>query len=178
MATDGQGPIEHDLVESAMLASITVTGVEVTPTSTGDRHVRIVGRLGDDDEPDAEWAALGFIYAVGLLSFHDARPRGVSGIEFQEHDDWTAADMLRCLRYERGRLVFGSDYVRERMMKTDVTVRPDGSFTLDTTNSGEAATRWVTRLQGKKVLGPVPGSGRTDGSDDTEPGEGGATDET
>ena len=80
--------------------------------------------------------------------------------------------------YERGRLVFGSDYVRERMMKTDVTVRPDGSFTLDTTNSGEAATRWVTRLQGKKVLGPVPGSGRTDGSDDTEPGEGGATDET
>jgi hypothetical protein len=96
---------------------------------------------------------LGFIYAVGLLSFHDARPRGVSEIHFQARDDWTSADMLRHLRYERGALTFDADYLRGRMMKTSLAIRRDGSFLLDNTNRGEAATRWITRLQGKKVHG-------------------------
>ena len=52
-----------------------------------------------------------------------------------------------------------TDYVRGRMMKTDVTVFPDGRFTLTTTNRGEAASRWVTQIQGKKVLRPVPAVG-------------------
>src|SRR5439155_15355159 len=112
------------------------------------------GRLGDDEESHAEWAALGFIYALGVLSCAAARPRGVSGIDFEEHDQWTAADLLRHLRYERGRLVCETDYVRGRMMKTDVTVFPDGRFTLTTTNRGEAASRWVAQIQGKKVLRP------------------------
>jgi len=45
------------------------------------------------------------------------------------------------------------------MMKTDVTVFPDGRFTLTTTNRGEAASRWVAQIQGKKVLRPVPAAG-------------------
>jgi len=52
-----------------------------------------------------------------------------------------------------------------RMMKTDVTVFPDGRFTLTTTNRGEAASRWVTQIQGKKVLRPVPPAS------EPEPGE-------
>ena len=100
-----------------------------------------------------------------MLSFAAARPRGVSGIDFEQQDQWTAADLLRHLRYERGRLVCETDYVRGRMMKTDVTVFPDGRFTLATTNRGEAATRWVALLQGKKVLRPVPAGG------EPEPGE-------
>jgi len=40
-----------------------------------------------------------------------------------------------------------TDYVRGRMMKTDVTVFPDGRFTLTTTNRGEAASRWVALLR-------------------------------
>ncbi len=155
MTCEVQDRIEHELIKNATLAEIAVATVEITPTSTGDRHVRIEGRLGDDDSSAVEWAAFGFIYAVGLLSFHDARPRGVSGIEFQERDEWNAADMLRHLRYERGSLEFESDYVRGRTMKTDVTIRRDGLFTLQTTNRGEAATRWIGRLQGKKVLAPV-----------------------
>jgi hypothetical protein len=55
-----------------------VTHTEVSPTSTGDRHVRVEGRLGDDEENHAEWAAIGFIYALGVLPFAAARPRGVS----------------------------------------------------------------------------------------------------
>jgi hypothetical protein len=37
-------------------------------------------------------------------------------------------------------------------MKTDVTVRPNGSVTLTTRNRGESALRWVDRLKGKKIL--------------------------
>ncbi len=76
-------PIEHELLRNAVAAEVTVTSTEVSPTSTGDRYVRIEGRLGDDEESHAEWAALGFIYALGVLSFAAARPRGVSGIDFE-----------------------------------------------------------------------------------------------
>ena len=39
--------------------------------------------------------------------------------------------MLRGVRYERGSLSFETDYVRGRLMKANVTIRPDGSFSLD-----------------------------------------------
>src|SRR5438128_7542129 len=158
-------PIEHELLRNAVVAEVTVTKVEVSPTSTGDRYVRIEGRLGDDENTDVEWAAVGFIYAIGVLSFAAARPRGVSGMHFEKEDQWTAADLLRHLRYERGRLVCETDYVRGRMMKTTVTVFPDGRVTLTTTNRGEAASRWVAQIQGKRVLRPVPSAG------EPEPGE-------
>lgn len=148
-----------------MAAEVTITATTINPTSTGDRHVRVEGRLGDDEQDDVEWSAFGFIFAIGLLSFHDARPRGYSGMHFNAHDQWTAADMQRHLRYERGRLAFDADYVRGRMMKTTVTIYADGRFTLDTMNRGESATRWITRIQGKKVLAVVPASG------DIEPGD-------
>ena len=79
-------PIEHELLRNAVAAEVTVTNTEVSPTSTGDRYVRIEGRLGDDEESHVEWAALGFIYAIGVLSFAAARPRGVSGMDFEEKD--------------------------------------------------------------------------------------------
>lgn len=148
--------IEQELLRNAMLAEVAVIDITISPTSTGDRHVRMEGRLGDDEHEDVEWSAFGFIYAIGLLSFHDARARGFSDMHFEAHDQWTAADMQRHLRYEHGRLSFETDYVRGRMMKTDVTIFPDGRFTLDTTNRGEAASRWVARIQGKKVLAAVP----------------------
>jgi len=53
-------PIEHELLQNAVAAEVTVT----SPTSTGDRYVHIEGRLGDDEENHVEWAALGFIYAA------------------------------------------------------------------------------------------------------------------
>src|SRR5438552_16798528 len=98
-------PIEHELLRNAVAAEVTVTSTELSPTSTGDRYVRIAGRLGDDEQSHVEWAALGFIYALGVLSFAAARPRCASGIHFEEHDQWTAADLLRNLLHERGRLV-------------------------------------------------------------------------
>ena len=119
--------------------------------------MHIEGRLGldenDDGEPtnEAEYYAFGFIYAR-VRSFTDARPRGASEMHFEEADDWAAGDMLRHLRFERGELHFYADYVRGRCMKTTVIARADVTFMLDAVNRGEAATRWIAKLQGKKLL--------------------------
>jgi hypothetical protein len=40
-------------------------------------------------------------------------------------------------------------------MKSDVTIRPDGSVTIETRNRGESATRWVQLLKGRKHLAAV-----------------------
>ncbi len=160
---DDDPPIEYELIRDATLAELVVTETSITSTvGDDDKHVRIEGRFGpveDDDERDAgadvEHYSFGFIYAVGILSFGDARPRGVSGIEFREKDDWTVADMLRRLRFEQGELRFYADYVRGRCLKTTIVVRKDGSFLVDTVNRGEAATRWIAKLQGTKTLSVV-----------------------
>src|SRR6266566_1880281 len=43
-------PIEHELLRNAVVAEVTVTSTEVSPSSTGDRNVRMEGRLGDDED--------------------------------------------------------------------------------------------------------------------------------
>ena len=158
MTDPEQPPIEYELLLQATLAEVVVADTQINPTSADDKHVRMEGRLrldeDDDGEPanEAEHYAFGFIYALGVLSFTDTRPRGVSGMHFEETDDWAAGDMLRNLRFERGELHFYADYVRGRCMKTTVIVRTDGTFMLDAVNRGEAATRWIAKLQGKKLL--------------------------
>jgi hypothetical protein len=158
-------PIEYELLRDATLAEIAVVGTQINPTSADDKHVRIEGRLGleedENGEPanDVEHFAFGFIYALGVLSFADARPRGVSGMHFEQKDAWAVGDMLRRLRFERGELRFYTDYVRGRCMKTTIIVRANGTFTLDTVNRGEAATRWIAKLQGKKLLRAISDAG-------------------
>jgi len=155
--TDDQKPIEYELLHTATLAEISIISTYVQPTTNGDSRVVIEARVGngEEGENDVEWSAFGLIYALGVLSFSDARPRGVSGVDFEEQDDWYVGDMLRYLRFERGELCFHADYVRGRLLKTTVTVRPDGTFRLETLNRGESATRWIARLQGKKLLSVV-----------------------
>lgn len=158
-------PIEYELLRQAALAEIVVSDTQINPTSADDKHVRMEGRLGveedEDGEPanDAEHYAFGFIYALGVLSFADARPRGASGMYFEEKDDWAVGDMLRRLRFERGELHFYADYVRGRCMKTTVIVRADGTFMLDAVNRGEAATRWIAQLQGRRFLRAIGDAG-------------------
>lgn len=154
MPTDDK-PIELDFIETIAGADVVVLKTVKTPTTADDWHVRIDGRIGDPEDDDVEFAGMGFLYAIGLLSFADARPRGVSDMHFVSTDEWSAADMLRHFRFERGELCFDADYVRGRCVKTQLDVRRDGTFTLQTTNRGEAATRWIGRLHGKKVLTPV-----------------------
>lgn len=144
--------IEHELLRQAVCVLEDCT-VEVT-TEHFMENTRL--RVTMQAEPDLlESCALGVIYALGVLSFHDARPRGNSGMDFAEKDDWTVADLLRGLTFPAGRVYFYADYVRGRMLKTGVEIFPDGRIVLETQNRGEAATRWVAKLKGKKMLALV-----------------------
>lgn len=141
--------IEHELIRQAScLVDLQVVDTQVEHFGE-NTHVKITMR--EDPEILAS-CALGIIFAFGVLSFHDARPRGVSDMHFIENDSWTAADMIQHLRFPRGRIEFDADYVRGRMMKTVVEVHADGTITLETNNRGESATRWVSRLQGKRII--------------------------
>jgi hypothetical protein len=46
------------------------------------------------DEELGDTCAHRFILTVGVLSFHDRRPRGVSGQWFEDGDQFTAADTV------------------------------------------------------------------------------------
>ncbi len=107
------------------------------------------------EEDLLESCAFGLIFVLGMLSFHDGRPRGVSGKWFEDDDEFTSDDMLRHLTFERGTLRMYVDYLRGRCIKTDVSVSSDGRVELKTVNRGQAATRWVERLKGQSFLKAV-----------------------
>jgi hypothetical protein len=133
-------PIAYDLLEQVLGLELEVTAVE---TDTFADNMRVTVTMRDDPEA-LEGTAFGLIFVLGVLSFHDARPRGVSEIAgYSEDDEWMVSDMLRHLRFERGALYFYADYVRGRMMKTTIEVAGDGTIRLETINRGQAATRWV-----------------------------------
>ena len=117
--------------------------------------LRLTLSFDDEDSPEedraeiVEWGALGFLFAIGVLSFADARPRGLSEVE---SDDFRLSDLLAGLRFQNGELRLDTDYLRGRRLKTRVAVRPDGTGTLETVGRGKAALRWITRLKGKKPL--------------------------
>lgn len=136
-----------------LLKRIVGTRIRILKTEGEERPDRSWQRLTCHvHREDIPWSALGLIFALGLLSFSDARPRGNSHVDYREDDDWSVADMLERLRFERGLLVFDADYVRGRMTKTEVTIHPNGHVVVETRNRHEMATRWIRLLQGKKHL--------------------------
>lgn len=106
---------------------------------------------------DVEDGALALVFAVAALSFHDARPRGTSDIDYVERDEWTLDDLGRHLHFTGGTLHLDTDYVRGRMMKTTVTVWPSGIVEIRTINRHQMASRWIGTLMGKKHLRIVSG---------------------
>ncbi len=152
----------YKLLETGALVRFDVMGTRIEPSPGGDMvFVRIDLRLGEEGadgerSEDHQWGAFGFMFCLAMLSFHDARPRGVSGVDFVERDELTVVDFVEHLRYERSELRFAADYLRGRCVKTDITVRGDGTSTIETRNRGEAAIRWVRRLQGKRLMEAVP----------------------
>lgn len=152
----------YKLLETGALVRFDVVDTRIETSPGSDMvFVRIDLRLGEEEEDgersdDHEWGALGLIFCLAMLSFHDARPRGVSGVDFVDRDEFTVADFVEHLRYKRSELRFSADYLRGRCVKTDIAVRSDGTSTIETRNRGEAAMRWVRRLQGKKLMEVVP----------------------
>jgi hypothetical protein len=162
MVTPEDLPIEYELLKDVVALNLKVLDTKIEHFED-NIHVKIVmqdvdpeAETGEEEDSNViESCAFGLIFALGVLSFADARPRGVSDMHYIEKDDWRVGDMLRHLRFERGRLHFYADYVRGRMLKTTINIDTDGKITLETVNRGEAATRWVAKLQGKKVIGLV-----------------------
>lgn len=114
---------------------------------------------GDDEDIEpaeiVEWGAFGFLFILATLSFHDARPRGISEVDFLTKDDFTVDDFFKCLTYGQNGLHLRADYIRGRCMKTDITIRPDGTVTLTTWGRGQSALRWLDKLQGKTLIDVV-----------------------
>ena len=158
---DVSRPAWQQLLETGILVQFRILDTH-TESAPDKESVAVRADLiftGDDADTEpsevAEWGACGFLYTVALLSFDDARPRGYSENDFLAKDNFTAGDFFECLSYRNGELHLGIDYVRGRCMKTDITVRPDGTATLQTWGRGQTALRWLDRLQGKKKLALV-----------------------
>lgn len=143
------------LLEKGTLVEFKILDVQVMPgPDDAEFGVRIDLRLGDEDEDssDVEWGGPGFCFVLAVLSFADARPRGASEMDYQEHDQITLMDFLEGFSFLRGELHFRGDYIRGRRLKTDVTVKPDGAVTLQTVGRGKAALQWLDCLKGKKMM--------------------------
>jgi hypothetical protein len=146
-------PIGHKLIKDATLINFEILKTEVEPTA--DQEDKVVTIELQLEEEMIDTCALGFMFALGVLSFHDGRPRGVSGHWFEDDDELSIDDFLLHLTYRRGALCVYFDYIRGRCLKTTVEVSPDGKLYMQTVNRGEAATRWVDKLRGKKFLRPT-----------------------
>jgi len=154
-------PYEYDLLHDVIALDLKVVSSE-----RSDFMDTVHMKMTLQEDPDIlESCSFGIIYALGVLSFAGARPRGVSGMHFEEKDEWLVPDMLRHLRFQHGSLHFYADYVRGRMMKTTVEVRQDGTILLETINRGESAARWVATLQGKRKFAIVEEDEGTDGAE-------------
>jgi len=158
---DPETSAEHRLLETGTLVRFRVvdTQTQVSPDKE-NVFVRIDLVFEDDEDTDpeqiVEWAAFGFLFTLAALSFHDARPRGMSEIDYRPDDAFTVADFFDSLSFGHGELHLVTDYIRGRSMKTTVTIRKDGTIALTTWGRGQSARRWLDQLQGKKRLAPVP----------------------
>ena len=149
---------EHSLLETGTFVLFRVVDTH-TELTLDKKNVFVRVDLvfeGDDEEIDpaeiVEWGAFGFLFTLAAFSFHDARPRGLSEIDFQTADEFSVADFFECLTFNEGGLRLHTDYVRGRSVKTEVTIRPDGSVTLTTWGRGQRALRWLDMLRGKKPI--------------------------
>lgn len=145
------------LMETGTLVDFRVVNTTVQPSLDRDSlcvHAELAFGSVDEEFPEdvAEWGAFGFIFALAVMSFAEATPRGHSDIDYLDNDRFRVADLFDCLRFVRGELRFSADYIRGRCLKTDIAIRPDGTAVLETRGRGENALRWLDKLQGKQIL--------------------------
>jgi hypothetical protein len=106
-----------------------------------------------EEEPDV--FAFDLLFTLGLMSYADAQPVGVSHHHYNSKDEWSIEKFLSCLKFSMGTLVFSSDYMDGRMMKTDIQFEPGGRVTLSTQNRGRIAEDWLMKLQKGLVDEPL-----------------------
>ena len=115
----------------------------------GNTNHKIVFQI-IEDEPDI--FAFGILFALSLMSFTFAAPRGYSETQFIPDEEWNLDYFVQGLEFRNKKLHFTSDYVSGRLMKTDIIFETGGKVTLMTRNRGKGAERWLIHLQGKKHI--------------------------
>lgn len=103
-----------------------------------------------EEEPDI--SSIGVLFALALMSFTYASPRGYSFNDFIPDEEYSLGYFLEGLHFGNGRLSHEADYVSGRCVKTDVTYESGGKVTISIRNRGRGADRWLIHLQGKKHL--------------------------
>ena len=73
------------------------------------------------EEPEPDLFAFSVLFTLSLMSFTYSAPRGYSENEFITDEEWTLEYFIQNLRFENGRLMFYSDYISGRHMKTDIS---------------------------------------------------------
>jgi hypothetical protein len=112
---DAENTAAQRLLETGTLVLFRVVGT-LTELSPDKENVSVRADLvfeGDEDDTDpgeiVEWAAFGFLFTLATLSFHDARPRGLSERAFAPNDAFTVADCFDCLSFKDGALYLETD---------------------------------------------------------------------
>lgn len=142
--------LSYKLVHDALLLDVEVIETDARPLSSGDDWtVRIQIQA---DARQIESSAHGFLFALGALSFNDARPAGGASEWFEPSDRFTVEDLLEHLRFENGKLRLCVDELRGRAVHTTIELTSDGRARLETVHRGKSASAWVARLQGKQLL--------------------------
>ena len=153
---DEEKTFPYQLLEETIGISIEITSndFQETPGYEGsvNTYQKVIFQLKEED-PDI--CAFGVLFALSLMSFTYAAPRGYSAEYFIPDEQWNLGYFIQGLEFKRKCLCFSSDYISGRLMKTDITFESGGKVTLSTINRGRGAERWLIHLQGKKHIKPV-----------------------
>ena len=149
--------LAYKLIEETMGVSIEIISNKYQETQSFGKsisHHKVVFQIREND-PDIY--ALGILFALSLMSFTFAGPRGYSDSYFIPDEEWNLSYFVEGLSYEYGNIEFTADYISGRFIKTDIVYRRGGRVTITTTNRGKGADRWLMHLQGKKHIQEVKG---------------------
>jgi hypothetical protein len=143
--------LAYKLIEETMGISIEIISNEYQETRSFGKtisHHKVVFQIREND-PDIY--AIGILFALSLMSFTFAGPRGYSDMYFIPDDEWNLSYFVDCLRYEYGNIEFTADYISGRLVKTDIVYRRGGRVTITTRNRGKGAYRWLFHLKAKSI---------------------------
>ena len=153
---DEEKTFPYQLLEETIGISIEIISndFQETPGYEGsvNTYQKVIFQLKEED-PDI--CAFGVLFALSLMSFTYAAPRGYSAEYFIPDEQWNLGYFIQGLEFKRKCLCFSSDYISGRLMKTDITFESGGKVTLSTINRGRGTERWLIHLQGKKHIKTV-----------------------
>lgn len=141
------------LLKTAVGTPLRILRCESRPTTDDDFAVHVDCKLLRED---VRHAAVPIVFAVAVISFGEAKPRGMSEADYFAGDEFTPADLVEHLHFEHGEIRLDLDHLRGRMVKTHIRISRDGILHIDTVNRGEVLPRWVNWLKGKPHLRALP----------------------